>query len=106
MLAIGEGHDDEVRDVKPNPISESDLQSQNLKKVQQLLNRPALSILSNEAKQYPVIWFTGTQEQTIAMGGGVAAAINLRHLAAISGIVELWNRPKNNLPLWEIIETS
>jgi hypothetical protein len=70
VLAIGEGHDDEVRDVKPNPISESDLQSQNLKKVQQLLNRPALSILSNEAKQNPVIWFTGTQEQTIAMGGG------------------------------------
>ena len=44
MLAIGEGHDDEVRDVKPNPISESDLQSLNLKKVQQLLNRPDCAV--------------------------------------------------------------
>jgi hypothetical protein len=44
VLAIGEGHDDEVRDVKPNPISESDLQSLNLKKVQQLLNRPDCTV--------------------------------------------------------------
>jgi hypothetical protein len=44
VLAIGKGHDYEVRDVKPNPISESDLQSLNLKKVQQLLNRPDCAV--------------------------------------------------------------
>jgi hypothetical protein len=38
VLVIGEGHADEVKDVKPNSISES--QAQNLRKVQQLLNRP------------------------------------------------------------------
>lgn len=44
VLAIGKGHDYKVRDVKPNPISESDLQSLNLKKVQQLLNRPDCAV--------------------------------------------------------------
>ena len=38
VLVIGEGHVDEVKDVKPNSMSES--QAQNLRKVQQLLNRP------------------------------------------------------------------
>jgi hypothetical protein len=37
-LVIGEGHDAEVKDLKPNSISESDAQM--LTKVQQLLNRP------------------------------------------------------------------
>ena len=37
-LVIGEGHDDVVRGLKPNPISESD--AQRLAKVQQLLTRP------------------------------------------------------------------
>ncbi len=37
-LVIGEGHDDGVRGLKPNPISESD--AQRLTKVQQLLTRP------------------------------------------------------------------
>ena len=37
-LVIGEGHDDVVRGLKPNPISESD--AQRLTKVQQLLTRP------------------------------------------------------------------
>jgi len=36
-LVIGEGHDDVVRGLKPNPISESD--AQRLAKVQQLLTR-------------------------------------------------------------------
>ena len=38
VLVIGEGHADEVKDVKPSSISESG--AQNLKKVQQLLDRP------------------------------------------------------------------
>jgi hypothetical protein len=37
-LVIGEGHDDVVRGLKPNPISESD--AQRLTKVQQLLTLP------------------------------------------------------------------
>jgi hypothetical protein len=35
---IGKGHDEVVKEVKPNPIRESDVQK--LKKVQQLLTRP------------------------------------------------------------------
>jgi hypothetical protein len=35
---IGEGHDDEVKEQKPNPISESNAQM--LKKLEQLLTRP------------------------------------------------------------------
>jgi hypothetical protein len=35
---IGKGHDDEVKDLKPNPISESNAQM--LKKVEELLTRP------------------------------------------------------------------
>jgi hypothetical protein len=35
---IGKGHDDEVRDLKPNPISESNAKM--LKKVEELLTRP------------------------------------------------------------------
>jgi hypothetical protein len=35
---IGKGHDDEVRDLKPNPISESNAQM--LKKLEELLTRP------------------------------------------------------------------
>ena len=37
-LAFGKGHDDEVRDLKLNPISESNAQM--LKKVEELLTRP------------------------------------------------------------------
>jgi hypothetical protein len=37
-LAIGEGHEGEVRDLKPDLINES--RAQTLKKVQQLLTRP------------------------------------------------------------------
>ena len=37
-LAIGEGHEGEVRDLKPDSINES--RAQKLKKVQQLLTRP------------------------------------------------------------------
>jgi hypothetical protein len=37
-LVIGEGHDDVVRGLKPNPISE--VEAQRLAKVQQLLTRP------------------------------------------------------------------
>ena len=35
---IGQGHDDEVKEQKPNPISESSAQM--LKKLEQLLTRP------------------------------------------------------------------
>jgi hypothetical protein len=35
---IGEGHDPEVRELKPNPITESNAQM--LKKLEQLLTRP------------------------------------------------------------------
>ena len=35
---IGKGHDDEVKELKPNPISESSAQM--LKKLEQLLTRP------------------------------------------------------------------
>ena len=38
VLVIGEGHRDELEEVKPNPISESNAQM--LNKLQQLLNRP------------------------------------------------------------------
>ena len=37
-LAIGEGHEGEVKDLKPDSINES--RAQTLKKVQQLLTRP------------------------------------------------------------------
>lgn len=37
-LVIGKGHDDQVKDLRPNPISESGAQM--LKKVQSLLTRP------------------------------------------------------------------
>ena len=37
-LVIGKGHDDQVKDLIPNPISESGAQM--LKKVQSLLTRP------------------------------------------------------------------
>jgi hypothetical protein len=37
VSAIGEGHADELKDVSPNPISES--QAKNLTKVQELLRR-------------------------------------------------------------------
>jgi hypothetical protein len=38
LLAIGEGHADELKDVRPNPISESE--AKNLTKVEELLRRP------------------------------------------------------------------
>jgi hypothetical protein len=38
VLAIGQQHSDELKDVKPNPISESE--AKNLTKVQELLRRP------------------------------------------------------------------
>ena len=38
VLAIGEGHRDQLEEVKPNSISESNAQM--LTKLQQLLNRP------------------------------------------------------------------
>jgi hypothetical protein len=41
-LVIGEGHDDVVRGLKPNPISES--HAQRLTKVQELLTRPDSAI--------------------------------------------------------------
>jgi hypothetical protein len=41
-LVIGEGHGEEVKEVKPNAISEA--AAQNLKKVQQLLNRPGSAV--------------------------------------------------------------
>jgi hypothetical protein len=45
-LVIGEGHDDVVRGLKPNPISESD--AQRLTKVQQLLTRPDSAVYLTE----------------------------------------------------------
>ena len=42
VSVIGEEHDDELKGVKPNPISESD--AQRLTKVQQLLTRPESSV--------------------------------------------------------------
>ena len=38
LSAIGEGHADELKDVRPNPISESE--AKNLTKVQELFRRP------------------------------------------------------------------
>ena len=38
LSAIGEGNADQLKDVKPNPISESE--AKNLTKVQELLKRP------------------------------------------------------------------
>jgi hypothetical protein len=38
VSVIGEGHGDELKDVRPNPISESE--ARNLTKVQELLRRP------------------------------------------------------------------
>ncbi len=38
VSVIGEGHGDELKDVRPNPISESEARS--LTKVQELLRRP------------------------------------------------------------------
>ena len=38
VSVIGKGHDDEVKEQKPNPISESSAQM--LKKLEQLLTRP------------------------------------------------------------------
>jgi hypothetical protein len=57
VLVIGEGHADEVKDVKPNSISES--QAQNLRKVQQLLNRPdgAVFLVESGEIKSPLIWF-------------------------------------------------
>jgi hypothetical protein len=42
VSVIGEEHDDELKDVKPNPISESD--AQRFTKVQQLLTRPESTV--------------------------------------------------------------
>jgi hypothetical protein len=39
---IGKGHDDEVKEQKPNPISESSAQM--LKKLEQLLTRPSSAV--------------------------------------------------------------
>jgi hypothetical protein len=41
-LVIGEGHDDVVRGLKPNPISE--FEAQRLTKLQQLLTRPDTAV--------------------------------------------------------------
>jgi hypothetical protein len=41
-LVIGEGHDDVVKGIKPNPISE--LEAQRLTKVQQVLTRPDTAV--------------------------------------------------------------
>jgi hypothetical protein len=56
-FVIGEGHEDVVKELKPNSISESG--GQMLTKVQQLLTRPiAPSILSNEASPESLIHLT------------------------------------------------
>jgi hypothetical protein len=47
-LVIGEGHDDVVRGLKPNPISESD--AQRLTKVQQLLTRPDSAVYLGDTR--------------------------------------------------------